>query len=77
MNIRLYTQVGCCMCKAIHMQLDKLQVEYEEIVIDDNNRQELFNNGITSTPTLVVDDEIFLGTRVKDGVAKIRTSLGR
>lgn len=77
MKIKLYTQVGCCMCKAIHMQLDKLQVEYEEIVIDDNNRQELFHNGITSTPTLVVDDEIFLGARVKEGVAKIRASLGR
>lgn len=77
MQIKLYSQVGCCMCKALHMQLDKLNVEYEEIVIDDTNRQELFNSGIKSTPTLVVDEETFVGTTIKEGVAKIRASLGR
>lgn len=77
MQIKLYSQQSCCMCKALHMQLDKLQVEYDEIVIDDTNRQELFNKGIKSTPTLIVDDETFVGTTIKEGVAKIRASLGR
>lgn len=77
MQIKLYSQQGCCMCKAVHMQLDKLQVEYNEIVIDDSNRQELVSMGIKSTPTLIVDDEVFVGTTIKDGITKIRTSLGR
>lgn len=77
MQIILYTQHGCGMCRAVHMQLDKLNVEYEEVVIDDTNRQEFFNTGIKSTPTLIVDEETFVGTTIKDGIAKIRASLGR
>lgn len=77
MKIELYTQEHCGMCKALHMQLDKLNVDYKNILIDDSNRQSYIEKGIKTTPTLVVDNEVFLGTTIKEGVNKIRTSLGR
>lgn len=77
MEIILYTQEHCPMCKAVHMQLDKLEVKYENIVIDDNNRKEYIEKGIKTTPTLIIGEATFVGPSIKEAIHELRTSLGR
>ena len=74
MEIILYTQEHCPMCKAVHMQLDKLEVEYENIVIDDNNRKEYIEKGIKTTPVLIIDEKTFVGQTIKDGIHELRNN---
>lgn len=77
MEIILYTQEHCPMCKAIHMQLDKLEVIYDNIVIDDTNRQQYIEKGIKTTPTLVIGEATFVGPSIKEAINELRTILGR
>lgn len=77
MQVVLYSQEHCGMCKAVHMQLDKLNVEYEDIILKENNIEECKAKGVTTTPTLFINGEKFYGSSIPAGIAKIRTSLGR
>ena len=54
--IVLYTQPGCGMCKALHMQLDKEGISYKEI----QDTEEMLKKGIVHTPTLEIEDGKFL-----------------
>lgn len=50
--IKLYSQPTCGMCRALHLQLDKEKIPYEEIQ-DIDIMQE---RGICHTPTLELED---------------------
>ena len=65
----LFTQKGCGMCKAIHMLLDKKNIDYDEIIITLENVEFYREKGIMSTPTLVVDGQLLSGKELKDWVA--------
>ena len=64
----LYTQNGCGMCRAIHLLLDKKNVDYNEIIITLDNVDEYKEKGITATPTLEVDGHLLTGKELKDWV---------
>ena len=54
--IKLYSQPTCGMCKAMHMQLEKEKIPYEEI----QDVEVMQKVGIFHTPTLELED----GTRL-------------
>lgn len=54
--IKLYSQPACGMCKAMHMQLEKEKIPYEEI----QDVEAMRKIGIFHTPTLELED----GTRL-------------
>jgi glutaredoxin len=63
---KLYTNPTCHYCHRIKDQLDKAEMEYEEIVAKDNEEEwnELVRiTGIGMTPTIVMQEEIWLPNR--------------
>lgn len=61
--IKLYSQPTCGMCKAVHMQLNKKQIPYEEI----QDIELMKSKGIQHTPTLEKEDgELLMGTSILD-----------
>ena len=57
MEIILYTQEGCPMCKAVELQLKKTNIEY----IINKNVDEMKALGINHTPVLSVDGNLLTG----------------
>lgn len=64
MNVKLYSQPGCGMCKAVHMLLDKKGIEYEECQDIDT----MISLGVTGTPTLEVDGQRFVKKECLDWI---------
>lgn len=60
--ITLFSQPGCHQCKMIHMLLDKKHMEYIEI----QDIEQMKEQGITKTPTLVVDGIKLVGQQMGD-----------
>lgn len=63
---KIYTNPTCHYCNRIKQQLNEAEMEYEEIVAQDN--QEEWNElvritGIGMTPTIVMQEEIWLPNR--------------
>lgn len=56
MSITLYKSTTCPQCKVVKMKLDKKNLPYTEILVDNMNATELAEAGIKSIPTLFVDD---------------------
>ena len=57
--IKLYTQSGCGMCRAVHMKLDQKKIPYEEVIITVDNVDFYKERGILATPTLEVDGILY------------------
>lgn len=66
MDVKLYTQKGCPQCNMVKMILDKNKIPYEKF----DDVEEMLKIGISHTPTLSVDGELFVGKALMD---KIRT----
>lgn len=64
----LYTQNGCGMCRAIHMLLDKKNIDHNEVIITPDNVDEFKAKGITATPTLEVDGHLYIKKEASDWV---------
>lgn len=65
----LYTQNGCGMCRAIHMLLDKKHIEYNEIIINNDNIETYKELGVSTTPTLEVNGQLLVGKELRDWVS--------
>ena len=66
MNVVLYHQHGCGMCRAIEMMLNKKGIEYESVTDID----EMMRRGVTSTPTMDVDGERFVKAQCRDWIVR-------
>lgn len=64
----LYHQSGCGMCKAVEMLLNKKGIEFESRLITPENIEKAKELGITSTPTLVVGDQVFVKKQCLDWI---------
>ena len=64
MQVILYHQEGCGMCKAIEMQLKKNNISYESCTDVD----EMKTKGINHTPILEVDGEQLVGKDILDWI---------
>lgn len=64
MNIKLYHQNGCPMCKTVEMLLEKNNIIYES----HKDLEEMKSLGIVRTPALMVDDTIMLGRDIIDWI---------
>lgn len=62
--IKLYTQASCPQCKMVHMLLDKKHIEYEEEIITPDTINKYIEQGISHTPTLVVDGKQLCGKEI-------------
>lgn len=69
--VRLYSQPTCGMCKALHIQLDKAGIEYEEI----QDLGAMAEKGIKHTPTLETEDGKLL--QGADAIRYVRERSGR
>ena len=58
--IKLYSQHGCGMCLTIKRTLESKKIPFELIEISVEDRQKFADLGIIKTPTLQVDDNVFL-----------------
>ena len=56
MSITLYKSTTCPQCKVVKTKLDKKNLSYTEILVDNMSATELTEAGIQSIPTLFVDD---------------------
>ena len=56
MSITLYKSTTCPQCKVVKTKLDKKNLSYTEILVDNMSATELAEAGINSIPTLFVDD---------------------
>ena len=66
--VKLFTQAGCGMCKSVHMMLDKNKIEYEDIIVTDNNLEEVRAQGVLGTPTLIVGDKKYVKAEILDWI---------
>lgn len=70
--IKVYSQPGCHACEDTKAYLTRHDVAFQDIDItkDQGAIQELERLGSQSTPTVVTDDEFWIGHRV-DKLAKL------
>ena len=64
----LYHQQGCGMCRAIEMLLNKKGIEFESVLVTPENVDEVKKLGVTGTPALIVDGQVFVKKECKDWV---------
>ena len=64
MEIKLYSQPECGMCRAVHMLLDRKGIKYEECQ-DIDTMQSV---GVNHTPTLDVDGTRYTGKEIYDWI---------
>ena len=59
-QIKMYTTTWCSYCKNLKRQLDKAEIAYDEINVDEDDtaaeRVESFNGGNRTVPTVEFDD---------------------
>ena len=64
MQVILYHQDGCGMCKSVEMMLNKKGIKYESCKDVDL----MIKKGITGTPALEVDGQIFVKKECLDWI---------
>ena len=64
MEVRLFSQPTCGMCRAVHMLLDKKGIEYKECQDVDY----MATVGVHHTPTLEVDGVRYSGKEIYDWI---------
>ena len=64
MQVILYHQDGCGMCKAVEMQLNKKGIKFESCKDIDL----MLSKGITGTPAIEVDGKLFVKKECLDWI---------
>jgi glutaredoxin 3 len=60
-EIKLYTGEYCPYCRVVKRELERLELDYEEVDADVNGREEVTRiSGQRAIPILTIDDEVLV-----------------
>jgi glutaredoxin len=60
-EIKLYTGEYCPYCRVVKRELERLELDYEEVDADVNRREEVTRiSGQRAIPILTIDDEVLV-----------------
>lgn len=63
-KIRLYTGNYCPFCMRVKGELERLDLEYEAVNADDDNRESVMKlSGQRAIPILTIDDEVLVDSK--------------